>query len=173
MLYMYISSPTTRYVSCQSQSPSLNRIHHNIPHYWSPLAFHFLSTRSILSSVFRTALPGRRISLLSSWLYAWSSVPLLFYSLSLCLHLSVSSASHPLKAVLRELNKGTPYRRFRLPCKTISGCYENSSVPSRYNGHAFVRCLGNYSCIPSQHILIVIFWIGYRKTNYFELNSKK
>jgi hypothetical protein len=50
--------------------------------------------------------------------------------------------------------------------QTISCCYENNCLPSRYNVNASVRCLGNYSSIPAFRHCITIFMKLERRPQY-------
>jgi hypothetical protein len=148
--------------------------------YWSlPVVttiIHFTTLQRInqilylLSSVFRTALPGRRIftSVFLAPCWTLDSGTLLTI---LCVSVSasaspVNSVSHPLKRVFRELNtehlieglslsvvtKTTP----PLCRKRLRRC-ENNCLLTRYNVNACVQCLGNNSSIPAvRHSVTVL-----------------
>jgi hypothetical protein len=81
-------------------------------------------------------------SLLSSWLHADLWTPELSF-VSCCLYLSVSSVSPSW------IEQGTPYRRVRLSCKTISVATRITAFLVVNNGEASVRCLGNDFSVPS------------------------
>jgi hypothetical protein len=121
-------------------------------------ALHHIKERLyLLSSVFRTALPDRRT--FASVFCTVLLLALLSYCLSVCLHVSASSVSHPLKRVLgqqswEQLIEGLSLSGFTKRHLCCAGnvwlrCCENNCLPSRYNGNASVRCLGNDPSIPA------------------------
>jgi hypothetical protein len=110
-------------------------LHSFVPHKLKTLSSEFYHVLPFLADEF---------SRLSSWLHAELWTP----ELSL---LSLSSVSHVLKTVFGELNM-KHLVEVKFSCKTICGCYKNNCLPSRYNGDASVRCVGNDYYIPLSDI---------------------